>query len=232
MVEKGRISALRTETILGRAMKTRTFSTLAAAGLVCAVAVSFANGVPYHKNQMSPIALADVPTPAVKPDPALIPRDVSVLEVNEAAIELIMTNEGLELEPYQFGGAWYIGYGHGRTAKPDMKITPEDALTLLREDLRDFEDAVRRLVKVPLTENQFSALVSFVYNCGEGTFSRSSILRHINNGEMEKAADALLLYTKAQIGEEKRELRSLVKRRQGERRIFLGQPQLDKTLRT
>lgn len=193
-------------------------------------------GVAHYKHlsdTTSPIPLADVPTPAVKPDPATVPRHVASLEVSAEAMQLIMDNEGLELKPYKFRGAWYIGYGHGRTARPDMEITAEDAITLLRDDLRHFEKQVRALVKVPLTQGQFSALVSFAYNCGPGTLAKSSVLRHINNGEMDEAADALMLYTKAKVNGEYRELASLKRRRTGERRIFLGlQDRKITTLRT
>lgn len=184
----------------------------------------------YHKT--SPIALADVPTPMVKPNPKFVRKPVDFLEVNTDAIQLIMDNEGLRLEPYKFDGKWYVGYGHGRTAKADMRITEEDAITLLRDDLRRYEEDVRRLVDVPLTEGQFSALVSFVYNCGEGTFARSSIRRYINNGEFEKAADALMLYTKARVNGEHRELASLKRRRAGERALFLGRQTVFASLRT
>lgn len=165
---------------------------------------------------------AVIPTPSIKPDPTTVPRHVSNLEISDEALSIIMENEGLELEAYQLGQDWYVGYGHATTAAPGLVITEAEAEALLRKDIHRFERDVRRLVAVPLTEGQFSALVSFAYNTGSGTLARSSILRHINNGDMERAAESMMLYTKAHIGGEKQVLASLVERRQKERALFLG----------
>ena len=67
-------------------------------------------------------------------------------------------------------------------------------------------------------QGQFDALVSFAYNCGLGALQRSSIRSAYNRGEIEEAANALMLYTKA-AG---KELPGLVKRRSAERKLFLG----------
>lgn len=87
--------------------------------------------------------------------------------VSEDGIALIKEYEGLHLNPYWCPAKiWTIGYGHTRTVRSGMRITAEQADQLLEEDLRIAGRAVTRLVKVPLNDNQFAALVSFVFNVG------------------------------------------------------------------
>lgn len=107
-----------------------------------------------------------------------------------------------------------------------MLINKSKAETLLREDLRNAEEAVNRLVKVLINDNQFSALVSFVFNIGAsvalggepGAFDRSTLLRMLNAGaEAETVAAQFLRWNKA--GDE--ELPGLSCRRDAERALFL-----------
>ncbi len=103
--------------------------------------------------------------------------------INAAGRALVRSHEGLRLEAYQDGaGVWTIGYGHTEGVKPGDAIGAEQAEQLLEADLVAAETAVSRLVKVPLTDNQFSALVSFVFNEGEGAFARSTLLQKLNEG--------------------------------------------------
>lgn len=97
---------------------------------------------------------------------------------NDDGVALIKEFEGLSLTPYRCSGkVWTIGYGHTRTVRPSMIISEEKAEELLREDLYSAEKQVNDLVEVPLSDNQFAALVSFVFNVGAGNFKRSSLLR-------------------------------------------------------
>jgi len=139
------------------------------------------------------------------------------MALSEDGLELIKTYEGLRLKAYQDSvGVWTIGYGHTRTAKPGMTITAEEAEALLRQDLADAEKAVTRLVKVPLSDNQYSALVSFVFNLGSGNFSMSTLLRKINAGDMAGAAKEFKRWNRAG----KKVLAGLVKRRDAEAALF------------
>ncbi|HBM91010.1 MAG TPA: muraminidase [Rhodospirillaceae bacterium] len=107
--------------------------------------------------------------------------------INDAGIDLIKEFEGLRLKPYRCSSnVWTIGYGHTRTVRLDMVITPGQAEQLLREDLRVAEKAVVRFVQVPLSNHQFSALVSFVFNVGVGNFEKSTLLRLLNRGWYEQ----------------------------------------------
>jgi len=109
--------------------------------------------------------------------------------VNQAGFDLIKKFEGLKLNAYICpAGKWTIGYGHTKTAKPNQIITPDRAEFLLEMDLLDSIKAVEKWVAVPLTDNQFSAVVSLVFNIGESQFRRSTLLRRLNAGKYSEAA--------------------------------------------
>lgn len=102
--------------------------------------------------------------------------------VNKSGIDLIKEEEGLRLEAYQDqGGVWTIGYGHtGPDVHKGCVITEQQAEELLRGDLADAEQSVNKLVSVPLNDNQFASLVSFVFNIGEVHFKTSTLLQVLN----------------------------------------------------
>jgi len=111
------------------------------------------------------------------------PDTVSV--INEAGLNLIKQFEGLRLDSYICpAGVWTVGYGStGEHVYPGQHITEEEAEELLRKDLWRFEDAVSCQVKVPLSDNEYSALVSFCFNVGCGAFQESTLLQRLNAGE-------------------------------------------------
>lgn len=91
-------------------------------------------------------------------------------QVNDESLSLIQQWEGLRLTAYNdAGGVLTIGYGHtGPDVKPGMTIAPQQAMDYLRDDLAYAEHVVEENVRQPLTDSQFGALVSFVYNIGAG----------------------------------------------------------------
>lgn len=109
------------------------------------------------------------------------------MKTSQAGIDLIKEFEGIELTAYPDPGSggepYTIGYGHTGDVLPGEKITEQKAEELLRIDLRRFELAVEKLVKVKLSQPEFDALVSFTFNVGEGAFDSSSLLRRLNTGE-------------------------------------------------
>ncbi|MDE2029608.1 MAG: lysozyme [Alphaproteobacteria bacterium] len=124
---------------------------------------------------------------------AVFPR-----RIDQAGIDLIKEFEGLHLTPYLCPGKiWTIGYGHTRTVRAGMHITEMQAETLLDEDLRLYERAVMRLVAVPLTDNQFSALVCFVFNVGIANFESSTLLKLLNRGWYEQVPAQLMRWNRA-----------------------------------
>lgn len=129
-------------------------------------------------------------------------------------INLIKSFEGCRLTSYKCpSGVWTIGYGHTNGVYSGMTITESQAIEFLKKDLSSFESSVNRVCsKLNLNQNEFDALVSFTYNCGEGNLSSL-----IKNRTKPEIADALLLYNKGNSGV----LPGLVRRRQAERELFL-----------
>ncbi|MGF1453850.1 MAG: lysozyme [Alphaproteobacteria bacterium] len=145
------------------------------------------------------------------------------MQTNESGVDLIKRFEGCRLEAYLCpAGVWTVGYGHtGADVRAGVRITEDRAEELLREDLQRFEDAVERLVMVPINPNEFSALVSLTYNIGEGNFSKSSCLRYLNQGNRAEAANRIELWNKARVNGELTVLEGLVRRRAAEKALFL-----------
>lgn len=136
--------------------------------------------------------------------------------VNKQAIK---TAEGLRLTAYlDTGGVWTIGYGHtGGDVREGLTIPLSEAERLLTRDLRVAEGHVNDAVKVKLTQNQFDALVSFVYNVGGGAFRSSTLLKLLNAGDYDGAANQLPRWNK----DNGRVVNGLTNRRREERELFL-----------
>lgn len=146
------------------------------------------------------------------------------LAINARGLDVIRKSEGLRLKSYYLAGQWLIGYGHAGTAREGMTITAADADRLLIADVKDAEKAVRRVVAVPLNENEFSALVSLAYNMGPAAFAKTQVLRRLNRGDRTGAADALRYLVSADINGDRVELDALKRRRAAERGLFLTPP--------
>ncbi|MCL8307670.1 lysozyme [Pseudomonas putida] len=126
--------------------------------------------------------------------------------------------EGLRLQAYQDAvGVWTIGYGATRGVKAGMSISKEQAERMLLNDLQRFEPEVERLVTVPLSQNQWDALVSFTYNLGAANLESSTLLRKLNAGDYVAAADQFPRWNKAGG----KVLAGLTRRREAERALFL-----------
>lgn len=133
---------------------------------------------------------------------------------------LVTSFEGLRLEAYQDSvGVWTIGYGHTLGVTEGDSITKGRALELLYKDVARFEATVNREVIVPLTQYQFDALTSFTFNLGGGNLRESTLLKLLNQGNYDGAADEFQRWVYA--GDEK--LRGLVRRRKAEEALFRGQ---------
>lgn len=144
------------------------------------------------------------------------------MKISEAGIELIKRFEGLELDSYQdIAGVWTIGYGHTETAGPNQKISAREADELLRRDLAPRERAVEQLASVSLNQNEFDALVSFIFNVGIGAFKTSTARKRLNRNDRIGAADAITWWNKATVGGVLREVLGLTRRRAAERALFL-----------
>ncbi len=150
-------------------------------------------------------------------DTTPLPAGWMTRRVNERGVALIKEYEGLRLRAYRCPGQiWTIGYGHTRTVHPQMEITAAEAEQLLREDIAVAEKAVARLVEVPLSDNQFAALVCFVFNVGIGNFEKSTLLSLLNRGWYEQVPAQLTRWNKVR-GEE---VGGLARRRAAEGRLW------------
>lgn len=139
------------------------------------------------------------------------------LRAGPDAYALIRRFEGLHLTAYWDNGQYAIGYGHrGPDVSPGQRITVEEAERLLQQDVAKAETVVRSLVTVPLTQAQFDALVSFVYNVGAGAFRSSTLLRLLNDGDY---AGAMAEFNRW-VYSDGRVLPGLVARREAEAALF------------
>lgn len=122
--------------------------------------------------------------------------------INAEGLDRIKSFEGLRLTAYKdTGGVLTIGYGHTSAAgappvKAGMKITKPKAEEILRADLGQYEAAVEMAVTVPLSDNQFAALVSFTYNVGPEALRKSTLLRKLNARNYSAVPIELMKWTK------------------------------------
>jgi GH24 family phage-related lysozyme (muramidase) len=124
------------------------------------------------------------------------------LKTSAIGRKAISEREGNKLKAYtDTKGIWTIGVGHTSAAGlpkvvPGLTITSAESDEILTRDLVSVENDINRLVKVPLTQNQFDALVSFVFNIGVTQFSKSTLLRKLNTKDYKGAADQFLVWVK------------------------------------
>lgn len=139
--------------------------------------------------------------------------------ISGAGVDLIKRWEGCRTNAYLCPAkVWTIGFGHTKTAKAGLKITQTFAEELLRQDLAVYEQAVIKLVTVPLSQNQFDALVSFAFNVGTGALASSTLLSLLNRSNYLGAAEQFLRWTKAGSVT----LPGLVSRRKAEYQLFMS----------
>lgn len=140
------------------------------------------------------------------------------MKTSNEGLDFIKGVEGVEYKAYQdTGGVWTIGVGHTGPDVFEGQIADKaQVMQWLADDVVEAEDAVNRLVKVPLSQSQFDALVSFVFNLGEGQFSRSTLLRKLNANDYDGARKEF----KRWVYDNGRMLAGLVKRRYGEAEMF------------
>jgi lysozyme len=140
-------------------------------------------------------------------------------------VDLIKAHEGLVLTAYlpTPNDVWTIGYGHTKTAKPGMRITQQQAEALLYSDLAWVEEVIADKVKVELTQNQYDAIGSLIFNIGGGAFAKSTVLRKLNLKDYKGAADAFLMWNKqrSKVTGKMIVLNGLTIRRNAERKLFL-----------
>lgn len=137
---------------------------------------------------------------------------------SQNATDLIMSFEGLRLKAYQDqNNIWTIGYGHTLGVIPGRVITKYQAINYLNADLYSVDKTLAQFLKVGLTQNQYDALTSFVFNIGSGNFERSSCLRDINQSKFTDACNSIGLWSHVGTVVDA----GLVRRRKAEQALFL-----------
>ena len=137
---------------------------------------------------------------------------------SSTGLELTRRFEGLRLTAYQDScGVWTIGYGHtGGRVRKGLTITEPEALELLTTDVLSAAACVNHAVQSPINQNQFDALVDFVFNLGIGNFLSSTLLHKVNACEFDAAKSEFLRWNHAGS----RTLEGLTRRRQAEADLF------------
>ena len=137
---------------------------------------------------------------------------------SKTVVTLIEKFEDVKLKAYQDSvGVWTIGYGHTATVYPSMTITQSEAETLLYGDIQNAQRCVNSVVTVPLDQNEFDALVDFVFNLGCTALRGSTLLRAINLNSFTVAASEFEKWDHANG----KVLNGLLTRRVAERDLFL-----------
>lgn len=145
------------------------------------------------------------------------------MKISDTGIALIKNFEGFSKKAYICpAGKITIGFGHtGKELKLGDVVTLERANQILKHDLEWAEGVVNRLVKVGLTQNQFDALVSLVFNIGEGNFASSSLLKILNAGDHDAVPAQIMRWNKITVKKKKVVAPGLVRRRQAEADLWL-----------
>ena len=141
----------------------------------------------------------------------------NIMAIAKSTLDFITKEEGARNKAYKDSkGLWTIGVGHLIKADEQHLITAtltdDQVKDLLKSDLKWCSEAVESSVKVPLTQNQYDALYSLCFNIGGTNFAKSTVVKKINQNDIQGAADAILMWNKPEV---------LANRRKRERTLFL-----------
>ena len=139
------------------------------------------------------------------------------MKISNTGIDLIKHFEGCETEAYLCpAGVPTIGYGHIKGVQMGDVITETQAHEMLVEELNEYESYINDLVTVSLNQNQFDAMVSWVYNLGSGNLRASTLLKVLNSGDYAGVPAQIMRWNKAGG----KVLEGLTRRRQAEADLF------------
>lgn len=146
------------------------------------------------------------------------------MRMSAAGLATVKEFEGLRLKAYKCpADVWTIGYGHTSAAgnpivTPELVITKDEAEEVLARDMEQYEEGVRKYVKVDLTQGQFDALVDFAYNAGVGALQKSTLLKKVNAEKFDEVPAEFMKWTRGGG----KELPGLVRRRRAEVKLWRG----------
>ena len=134
-------------------------------------------------------------------------------------LSLIKKFEGCELEAYKCSaGVWTIGYGHTKDVEEGDTWSQSHAEHMLEVELHEYESYINDFVTAPLSQNQFDAMVSWVYNLGSANLKASTMLKVLTAGDYEDVPAQIKRWNKAGG----KVLEGLIRRREAESLLFLG----------
>jgi lysozyme len=141
------------------------------------------------------------------------------MKISSEGLDLIKKFEGLELTAYKCAaGVWTIGYGHTKDVQEGDEWSESHANHMLEVELEEFEGYINDNVTVALSQHQFDALVSWVYNLGPANLKASTMLKVLNSGDYEGVPAQIQRWNKAGG----KVLEGLIRRRKAESLLFMG----------
>lgn len=167
---------------------------------------------------------------------SIMNSNVPPTNLSKAGRLFLQRAEGISLKPYlDSAGYLTVGYGHKILKKDPIiqkvlgvstlhkyaQITEEEADALLVEDLKRFEKAVVKLVTAKITQSQFDALVCFAFNLGNRALEISTLLKRVNEGNIQAAVEELYRWVFVTSGGQKKKVPGLMGRRAAEQAVFL-----------
>jgi lysozyme len=142
------------------------------------------------------------------------------VKISEKGLELLKHYEGCELTAYRCSAnVLTIGYGHTKGVTEDMVITQEEADQMLHDEMPEYEGYINDKVTVELNQDQFDAMVCWVYNLGSGNLSSSTLLKVLNDGDYDGVPEQMKRWNKAGG----KVLNGLTKRRDSEAKLFCSE---------
>lgn len=142
------------------------------------------------------------------------------MKISEKGLELLKHYEGCELTAYRCSAnVLTIGYGHTKGVTEDMVITQEEADQMLHDEMPEYEGYINDKVTVELNQDQFDAMVCWVYNLGSGNLSSSTLLKVLNDGDYDGVPEQMKRWNKAGG----KVLNGLIKRRDSEAKLFCSE---------
>ena len=146
-------------------------------------------------------------------------RNAAVFAVSALALLGIASHEGFREQAYRdVTGVWTIGYGETKGITQNSRVNRLEALMMLNKSADEHAKGIVQCIKVPISQGEFDAYVSFTYNVGVGAFCRSTLLKKLNQQDYDGACKELLRWTQAGG----KVYPGLVKRRQQEYNTCMG----------
>ena len=141
------------------------------------------------------------------------------MKISNNGLDLVKHFEGLVLKAYKCpAGVWTIGYGHTKDVQPGDSWSEDHADHMLEVEMEEYEKYINDLVTVELNQNQFDAMVSWVYNLGVGNLQSSTLLKVLNAGDYAGVPEQIMRWNKASG----KVLEGLTRRRQAEADLFVA----------